>query len=96
MKIHPVGLALYKVELPTWMTIHPVLHVSNLKPYHEDPEYPTCNQCTRDDIGIQRHNNREPEERTIHVKRKKRKEYMIKWKGLTDDEISREKATDLH
>ncbi|KAF4363461.1 hypothetical protein F8388_016589 [Cannabis sativa] len=89
MKIHPVGLALYKVELPTWMKIHPVLHVSNLKPYHEDPKYPTCNQCTRNDISIRRHNSREPEERTIHVKRKKRKEYMIKWKGLTEDEIKR-------
>ncbi|KAF4383459.1 hypothetical protein G4B88_000159 [Cannabis sativa] len=34
-------------------------------------------------------------ERTIRVKKKKRKEYLVKWKGLANDEISWEKAEDL-
>uniref|UniRef100_A0A803QVK0 Reverse transcriptase n=1 Tax=Cannabis sativa TaxID=3483 RepID=A0A803QVK0_CANSA len=96
--ISKIGLASYKVELPSWMKIHPVLHVSNLKPYHEDPEDPARNQSTRDDISIQRRSSREPEEilaeRTVRVK-KRRKEYLVKWKGLADDEISWEKAEDL-
>ncbi|KAA0032967.1 reverse transcriptase [Cucumis melo var. makuwa] len=31
-----IGNASYKVALPTWMKIHPVVHVSNLKPFHQD------------------------------------------------------------
>ena len=33
-----VGNTSYKVALPTWMKIHPVIYVSNLKPYHQDTE----------------------------------------------------------
>ncbi|KAF4373738.1 hypothetical protein G4B88_002242 [Cannabis sativa] len=68
-------------------------------PGHEDPEDPARNQSTRDDISIQRCRSREPEEilakRTVCVKKKKRKEYLVKWKGRADDEISWEKAEDL-
>ncbi|KAA0041182.1 reverse transcriptase [Cucumis melo var. makuwa] len=31
-----IGNALYWAVLPAWMKIHPVIHVSNLKPYHQD------------------------------------------------------------
>ena len=33
-----IGATSYRVALPTWMKIHPVIHVSNLKPYHPDPD----------------------------------------------------------
>jgi hypothetical protein len=36
-----VGNASYKIELPKWMKVHPVFHVSNLKTYHEDPSDPS-------------------------------------------------------
>ncbi|KAL0554721.1 hypothetical protein IC582_008649 [Cucumis melo] len=33
-----VGNTSYRVALPTWMKIYPVIHVSNLKPYYQDTE----------------------------------------------------------
>ncbi|CAL8990740.1 unnamed protein product [Prunus brigantina] len=39
--IRSVGRAAYRVELPPQLKIHPVFHVSNLKPYHADPEEPS-------------------------------------------------------
>ena len=98
--ISKVGLTSYKVSLPEWMKIHPVLHVSNLKPYHEDPEDPACNQSTREGVSIKPRSSRQPEEilaeRTVVVDRKKKKEFLVKWKGLGDEEICWERAEDLH
>ncbi|XP_038890146.1 uncharacterized protein LOC120079806 [Benincasa hispida] len=34
--IEKVGKTSYRVQLPSWMKIHPVIHVSILKPYHPD------------------------------------------------------------
>ena len=35
-----VGRALYKIHPPAWMKVHPMLYVSNLKPYHPEQEDP--------------------------------------------------------
>ena len=39
--IRSVGRVAYRVELPPRLKIHPVFHVSNLKPYHADLEEPS-------------------------------------------------------
>ena len=33
----------YKITPPNWMKVHPVIHVSNLKPYHPNMEDLTRN-----------------------------------------------------
>ena len=97
--ISKVGLTSYKVDLPAWMKIHPVLHVSNLKPYHPDQADPVRNQPTRGAVVVQPRSKRQPEailaERTVSTDRKRHKEYLVKWKGLADEEISWERAEDV-
>ena len=38
-----VGRTSYKIDIPTWMKIHPMIHVSNLKLYQQDPVDPARN-----------------------------------------------------
>ncbi|CAL8989295.1 unnamed protein product, partial [Prunus brigantina] len=45
--IRSVGRVAYRVELPPRLKIHPVFHVSNLKPYHADPEEPSRGESQR-------------------------------------------------
>ena len=45
-----VGKASYKIDIPAWMKIHSMIHVSNLKPYHEDPTDPARNKPTRGQV----------------------------------------------
>ncbi|KAA0065924.1 reverse transcriptase [Cucumis melo var. makuwa] len=42
----------YRVVLPAWMKIYPVVHVSNLRPYHHDPDDKQCNDCVRPSIDL--------------------------------------------
>ena len=42
-----VGVAAYKLKLPERLQIHPIVHVSFLKPYHRDEEDPVRNEARR-------------------------------------------------
>ena len=48
--LEKVGSTFYRVALPTWMKIHLVIHVSNLKPYHLDQDHDSHNFIIR--VGI--------------------------------------------
>ena len=94
-----VGRASYKIDIPTWMKIHHVIHVSNLKPYHEYPADPTRNQPTRGLVRANKQSSKEPKEilakKEVVVSEQCRMEYLVKWKNLGDDETSQERANDL-
>ncbi|KAJ7970903.1 Retrotransposon protein, putative, Ty3-gypsy subclass [Quillaja saponaria] len=97
--VSKVGKVAYKIDLPPWMKIHPVIHVSNLKPYHPDPEDPSRNQSTRPAVNLKKPPSRVAEEilaeRRVIIRRRPRLEFLVKWKGLGDEETSWEKAEDL-
>ena len=57
-----IGATSYRVALPTWMKIHPVIHVSNLKPYHPNPDDDQRNIITRLSIDLKQRDSTEIEE----------------------------------
>ena len=60
--LQKVGNISYKVELPTWMKIYPVIHVSNLKPYHQDLEDMQQNVILRPIINLSQKEGKDVEE----------------------------------
>ena len=96
-----VGNTSYKVALPTWMKIHPVIHVSNLKPYYQDPDDMQRNAIARPAINLSQKESKEVEEILAERVRKGRRptrrihEYLVKWKNLPVEETSWERVEDL-
>nr|GFA56542.1 hypothetical protein CTI12_AA187700 [Tanacetum cinerariifolium] len=94
-----VGKVSYRVQLPPKLKIHPVFHVSFLKPYHGDEEDPERGVSKRAPTAVVTSYDREVEEiladRTIRRRGvPSYKEYLIKWCDLPDSEASWE-AKDL-
>ncbi|KAG8644127.1 hypothetical protein MANES_11G101550v8 [Manihot esculenta] len=82
------------------MKIHPVLHVSRLKPYHADVTDDTRNQPSRPAVSRAAPVHQGVEEilaeRVIKTTKSPRyKEYLVKWKGLSIEETSWEKESSL-
>ena len=84
------------------MKIHPVIHVSNLKPYHPDPDDDHRNTTTRPSIDLKQKETKEVEEiladRVRKIGRPVRtiREFLVKWKNLPTEETSWERAEDLN
>ncbi|KAA0057858.1 reverse transcriptase [Cucumis melo var. makuwa] len=96
-----VGNTSYRVVLPTWMKIYPVIHVSNLKPYHQDTEDLQRNIVTRPIIDLSQKEDKDVEEILAERVRRGRRptrrihEYLVKWKNLPVEETSWERVEDL-
>ncbi|KAE8701616.1 Detected protein of unknown function [Hibiscus syriacus] len=95
-----VGKVSYRLDLPSTLKIHPVFHISMLKPYHADKEDPSRGYSHRAPPVVTKSYDKEVE--TVLTSRTVRKrgvpprtEYLIKWKGLPESEATWELAEDL-
>ncbi len=95
-----VGKCSYKVDIPAWMKVHPVFHVSNLKPYQSDAEDQSRNQPTRQHVELKTHKPKEVEEilaervvdkfeqgRGDRLVTVRQQQYLVKWKKMGEEEI---------
>ena len=83
----------YKVELPPRLKIHPVFHVSYLKPYHEDKDDPSRGFSKRAHTMVVTSYDKEVEhiiaDRVITRQGvPPATKYLVKWKGLLESEAS--------
>ena len=87
--------------LPTWVKIHPVIHVSNLKSYHPDPVDNQRNVIIRSSIDLKQRDTKEIDEILADRFRKigrpvwRIREFLVKWKNLPMEETSWERTEDL-
>ncbi|RVW26150.1 hypothetical protein CK203_110544 [Vitis vinifera] len=83
----------YKVELPSRLKIHPVFHVSYLKPYHEDKDDPSQGFSKRAPTAVVTSYDKEVEHVLADRVIRRRgvppaTEYLVKWNGLPKSEAS--------
>ncbi|XP_023518073.1 uncharacterized protein LOC111781615 [Cucurbita pepo subsp. pepo] len=96
-----IGATSYRVALPTLMKIQPVIHVSNLMPYHPDPDDDQRNVITRLSIDLKQRDSNEIEKiladrvRKIGRPVQTIREFLVKWKNLPKEETSWERTEDL-
>ena len=95
-----VGKVSYKVELPPRLKIHPVFHVSYLKPYHEDKDDPSRGLSKRAPTAVVTSYDKEVEHIIADRIIRRRgvpptTEYLVKWKELPESEASWEPANAL-
>ncbi|KAJ4728107.1 Retrotransposon protein, putative, Ty3-gypsy subclass [Melia azedarach] len=98
--LNKVGKVSYQVELPPKLKIHPVFHVSSLKPYFSDAEDPKRGETQRAPPATVTSFDREVDELLADRVIRRRGvpnylEYLVKWKHLPDSEASWEKEEDL-
>jgi hypothetical protein len=79
--IKKVSVTAYKLDLPNTFRIHPVFHISLLKPYHETSDF--SRTVPPPPIFIPENQQEEYEVETILDKKivKNKKQYLVKWMG---------------
>ncbi|KAK3033183.1 hypothetical protein RJ639_036975 [Escallonia herrerae] len=99
--VKKIGKMAYKVDPPHWWSsqLHPVFHVSMLKPFYEDTADPSRGQIKRQGLKPKATGKRVTEailnDRVIIASRKRHQEYLVKWQGHMDEEKTWERAADL-
>ncbi|KAK3031399.1 hypothetical protein RJ639_037397 [Escallonia herrerae] len=99
--VKKIGKMAYKVDSPHWWSsqLHPVFHVSMLKPFYEDTVDPSRGQIRRQGLKPKAAGKQVAEailnDRVITASRKRHQEYLVKWQGHMDEENTWERAADL-
>ena len=97
--IKRVGKAAYEINPPPWMKVHPVFHVSCLKPHFVDLEDPSRLKSTRAPIRTKPQRGESIlailDDRTTLENGKRHKEYLIRWQGASEEEAGWERAEHL-
>lgn len=91
-----IGKVAYRLELPPTMRVHPVFHISLLKPYREaeadDRPAVRPPPIVGDDVyEAERISNR----RTVMVNGRQQTQYLVHWQGYPDSEATWEPASHL-
>jgi hypothetical protein len=85
--INPVA---YRLKLPTTMKVHPVFHVSLLKPFRADQDFPDHKAPERPPPVVPEEDEYEVEQvlgkRTRKVGRRRVTEYRLRWKGYGEED----------
>ncbi|KAK3036720.1 hypothetical protein RJ639_030544 [Escallonia herrerae] len=91
----------YKVDPPHWWSrqLHPVFHVSMLKPFYEDTTDPFRGQIRRQGLKPKATGKRVAgsilNDRVITASRKRHQEYLVKWQGYMEEGNTWERVEDL-
>ena len=89
-----------KLKLPTSCRLHPVFHVSLLKPFHTRPgQYPVCPEYDVDQNGLPLFVPQTIlKEKQVRIGRSTRLQtfFLIRWQGLSFENDSWIKETELH
>ncbi|KAK3041348.1 hypothetical protein RJ639_002329 [Escallonia herrerae] len=99
--VKKIGKMAYKVDPPHWWSrqLHPVFHVSMLKPFYEDTADPSRGQIRRQGLKPKAAGKRVAEailnDRVITAFCKRHQEYLVKWQGHMDEENTWERVADL-
>ncbi|KAK3038007.1 hypothetical protein RJ639_029958 [Escallonia herrerae] len=99
--VKKIGKMAYKVDSPHWWSrqLHPIIHVSMLKPFHEDTVDPSRGQIKRQGLRPKAAGKRVAEailnDRVITASRKRHQEYLVKRHGHMEEENTWERAADL-
>ncbi|KAK3021351.1 hypothetical protein RJ639_045984 [Escallonia herrerae] len=99
--VKKIGKMAYKVDPPHWWSrqLHPVFHVSILKPFYEGTVDPSRGQIKRQGLKPKAAGKRVAEailnDRVITASRKRHQEYLVKWQEYIEDENTWERAADL-
>jgi hypothetical protein len=97
---HAIGRLAYELEIPPTWKIHPVISVAHLEPYKDDPYNRAPDTMLPDTIiddSGESHEEWEAEEIIAerYNKRRKRKEWLVKWKGFGAEQNTWEPAENL-
>ncbi|KAG8637435.1 hypothetical protein MANES_15G121750v8 [Manihot esculenta] len=96
-----VGNVAYRVKLPEHIEAHLVFHVSMLKPFHKDEGEPSRGVSHRAPAAVGKSYANQVKEIVSHrvVPRRANhpsyKEYLVRWKGLSDTEATWEHELNL-